>query len=252
MAKAKPSAKPPESILVIDIGGSKVKMLVSGHHEPRKFASGKRLKPGPMVEKVRRLTTDWQYQSVSIGFPGIVGEHGPSAEPGNLGPGWVGFDFAAAFECPVRIINDAAMQALGSYEGGRMLFLGLGTGLGSALIAEHVVVPLELGRLFVLGDKPLGELIGNAGLKRVGKKDWREKVNAVITNLMGAFNADYVVVGGGNARKCNSLPEGARKGHNLAAFRGGIRLWHIDDVKTQTANVHHLAGPAMVGEWKLI
>lgn len=252
MSKTKQPKNPPDNILVVDIGGSKVKLLASGHHEPRKFTSGKRLTPGPMVERVRELASDWRFQAVSIGFPGVVGQHGPSAEPGNLGSGWVGFDFAAAFECPVRIINDAAMQALGSYEGGRMLFLGLGTGLGSTLIADHVVVPLELGRLAAADGISLGELVGDPGLKRLGKKAWRQAVNEMVKHLLTAFNADYVVVGGGNSRKCDVLPESARKGNNLAAFRGGIRLWHIDDVKTQTTDGHQFAAPSMIGGWKLI
>lgn len=242
---------PPSAILVVDIGGTKVKLLASGEAGPRKFASGKRLKPAAMVARVRRLAEDWDFHAVSIGFPGMVGEHGPRAEPPNLGPGWVGFDFAAAFERPVRILNDAAMQALGSYEGGRMLFIGLGTSLGSTLIAGNVLVPLELGHLY-WGDKKLGDLAGGAGLKRLGKKAWRRFIHDLLVNLRGAFTADYVVVGGGNARKLNDLPDGIRKGHNNAAFRGGVRLWQLDDVQTQTTDGQHLTHPAMMGEWKLI
>ncbi|MCI0381294.1 MAG: ROK family protein [Gemmataceae bacterium] len=242
----------PESILVVDIGGSKIKILASGHTEPVKLPSGKKLKPGAMVEAIRELAKPWNFDAVSIGFPGLVGEHGPRAEPPNLGAGWVGFDFAAAFERPVRIINDAALQALGSYEGGRMLFLSLGTGLGSTLVAGNVLVPLELGHLTCADGQPLHNIAGADGLKTLGKKEWRRLVRKMITNLMDAFSADYVTVGGGNARKASPLPSGARLGHNLAAFRGGIRLWHIDQVRTQTTDGTHLSTPATMGEWKLI
>jgi polyphosphate glucokinase len=226
-------ADAPSKILAIDIGGTKVKVLATGETEPRKFESGKRLTPAQMVEQVRELTRDWQYEAISIGFPGLVGEHGPRSEPGNLGSGWVGFDFAAAFGLPVRITNDAAMQALGGYEGGRMLFLGLGTGLGSALIADHVIVPLELGRLMYRDGRPLGEVLGHQGLEVDGKTAWREKVNEVVTMLMGAFVVDHVLLGGGNAKYLKELPPGTRTGHNQNAFRGGFRLWNADIVPTQ-------------------
>jgi hypothetical protein len=162
--------QPPKQVLVIDIGGTKLKVLATGQTEPRKVASGKRMTPARMIEAVKALTEDWEYQAVSIGFPGLVGDHGPRSEPGNLGSGWVGFDYAAAFGMPVRISNDAAMQAMGSYEGGRMLFLGLGTGLGSALIAQNAIVTLELGRLLFSEGTTLGELLGRRGFQRMGKK----------------------------------------------------------------------------------
>ena len=154
----------------------------------------------------------------------------PVAEPHNLAKGWVGFNFEAAFKGSVKVLNDAAMQALGSYEGGRMLFLGLGTGLGSALIAGHVVIPLELGKLHYESDRTLGETLGRRGLERLGKSKWREAVSKAVTSLMHAFLADYVVVGGGNAKNVKNLPPGARLGHNLTAFRGGSRLWSVEDV----------------------
>jgi polyphosphate glucokinase len=227
-----PAAQPPApgSILTIDIGGTKVKILATGQTEPRKAPSGKGFTPAQLVETVRALAHDWDYEAVTIGYPGLVGPHGPRSEPGNLGPGWVGFDFATAFGKPVKMVNDAAMQALGSYEGGRMLFLGLGTGLGSALITGHVVVPLELGRLPYDGDRTLGEVLGRRGLARMGKGEWRRAVARAVTSLMAAFVADYVVIGGGNAKNVKDLPPGSRRGHNLTAFRGGFRLWSAEDV----------------------
>jgi polyphosphate glucokinase len=205
----------PASILAIDIGGSKVKVLAAGQTEPRKIRSGKKLTPAGMVEAVRELAEGWDYEAVSIGYPGMVGEHGPRSEPGNLGPGWVGFDFAAAFGLPVRIINDAAMQALGSYEGGRMLFLGLGTGLGSTLIADHVIIPLELGQLLYKDGEMLGDLLGTQSLKRLGQKSWCRVVEEVVPMLMSALLVDYVVLGGGNGKKLKQLPAGVRLGNNL-------------------------------------
>lgn len=242
----------PKNILAIDIGGTKVKFLLSGEHEPRKFSSGKRLTPAKMVETLQTQAADWKYDAISIGYPGLVGDHGPRSEPGNLGHGWVGFDFAAAFGCPVRIINDAAMQALGSYDGGRMLFLGLGTGLGSALISDRVLVPLELGRLEWKDGKPLGDTLGHRGLKKVGKSAWRELVIDTATQLMAAFVCDSIVIGGGNAKLFRELPAGIRRGNNLTAFRGGFRLWNVDDVKTLSdPGVHH-APAATPTEWRLI
>src|SRR5262245_16565631 len=172
--------KRPAKILAIDIGGSKIKILATGQTAPRRTRSGKGLTPMQMVEAVRELAGDWEYEAVSIGYPGQVGDSGPRSEPGNLGLGWVGFNFAAAFERPVRIMNDAAMQALGSYEGGRMLFLGLGTGLGSTLISENVIVPLELGQLRSRGGETFGSVLGRRGLKRLGKRVWRRAVKKVV------------------------------------------------------------------------
>jgi predicted NBD/HSP70 family sugar kinase len=245
----------PRSILAIDIGGSKVKFLASGHTEPRRTPSGRRMTPQRMVETITELAKDWEYESISIGYPGLVGDSGPQSEPRNLGPGWVGFNFAAAFGKPVRILNDASMQALGSYEGGRMLFLGLGTGLGSTLIAENVIVPLELGQLRYRRNRTLGEVLGRSGLKRVGSRTWRRAVAEAVASLTDAFIADYVVIGGGNAKKLKTLPPGARLGNNLTAFRGGFRLWNLDDVRTQSADEHAPPVPAPAPahiEWRLI
>jgi polyphosphate glucokinase len=235
-AEKRPDAPPgerqaaPASILAIDIGGTKVKILATGQTESRKAPTGKDFTPAKLVETVRALAHDWDYEAVTIGYPGLVGPHGPRSEPGNLGPGWVGFDFATAFGKPVKMVNDAAMQALGSYEGGRMLFLGLGTGLGSALVTGHVVIPLELGQLPFDGELTFSEVLGRKGLDRSGKGEWRRTVNRVVTALMRAFVADYVVIGGGNAKHVKDLPPGSRRGHNLTAFRGGFRLWSVEDV----------------------
>lgn len=223
-------SKVPTSILVVDIGGTKVKFLATGHTHPRKASSGKAFTPARLVETVRELAEGWEYEAISIGYPGLVGSHGPRSEPGNLGPGWVGFDFAAAFGKPVKMMNDAAMQALGSYEGGRMLFLGFGTGLGSTLIAGNVIVPLELGQLLYDRKLTLGQVLGRRGQQRIGGRAWRKAVTKVVTALMRAFVADYIVIGGGNAKNIRELPPGARLGHNLTAFRGGFRLWSVKDV----------------------
>src|SRR5687768_1768006 len=219
-------------VLSVDVGGSKVKLLLSGETEPRKIGSGAKLTPARMVEKIRRETGDWDYDAVSIGVPARVGPAGLLAEPGNLGHGWVGFDFAAALGCPVRIANDAAMQALGSYDGGRMLFLGFGTGLGSTLIVDHVILPLELGDLPFRGTT-FSEELGRDAFEHKGKKAWRKLVLRTLPALQKAFMADYVVVGGGNAKHLSKkLPAGVRVGNNLNAFRGGFRLWGIEEVRT--------------------
>jgi polyphosphate glucokinase len=183
-----------------------------------------------MVEIIQELAEGWDYDAISIGYPGLVGNQGPSSEPVNLGPGWVGFDFSSAFGLPVRIMNDAAMQALGSYEGGRMLFLSLGTGVGSALITEEAIVTLELGQLPYKRGETLGEALGRQGLRRLGKAAWRRAVAVVAPALMKAFLADSVVIGGGSAKKLKELPPGVRQGHNLTAFRGGFRMWDIESV----------------------
>lgn len=228
------AGRAPQRILAIDIGGTSVKVLASGEHEPLKVPSGKTMTPGRLVESVLEVTGKWKFDAISIGYPGLVGPDGPHSEPGNLGPGWVGFDFAAAFDKPVKIINDAAMQALGSYAGGRMLFLGLGTGLGSTLITENVIVPLELGQLPYAENHRLGTLVGRRGLKRIGKRCWRKIVAEAVDAFARAFVVDYVVLGGGNAKLLKDLPSGARLGHNLTAFRGGFRLWHLDGIQTLT------------------
>lgn len=211
-------------VLVVDIGGSRVKMLASGRHEPRRFESGE-LTPDRLIEGVREATADWSYDVISLGFPGAVDANGPRAEPGNLGTGWVRFDFGKAFGKPVRVLNDAAMQALGGYDGGRMLFIGLGTGVGSALVTEHVVVPLELGCLSYGADETLFNRLGAAGLDAHGHAAWLAAVTQVTTVLREAFAADYVLIGGGNADRVDPLPRGTRRGGNDDAFTGGFRLW---------------------------
>ena len=232
------------NILVVDIGGTNVKFQATGKDGARKFPSGPELTPQQMVNGVLEGSKDWDYEAVSIGYPGPVIDGKPTVEPKNLGPGWVGFDFAAAFNRPVKVINDAAMQALGSYEGGRMLFLGLGTGLGSTLINGHMIIPLELGRLLFDRDRTLGEVLGRQGLRERGKTRWRKAVTKAVTAVMHAFLAVYVVIGGGNAKNVKELPPGARLGHNLTAFRGGFRLWSVEDIWVLAAPGGDLPEPA--------
>jgi polyphosphate glucokinase len=210
--------------LVVDVGGTSVKILDTGQHEPRSFPSGPRMTPGQMVAGVKRLATDWVYDVVSIGYPGPVLHGRPVAEPYNLGLGWVGFDFAAAFGHPVKMINDAAMQALGSYKGGKMLFLGFGTGLGSTMIVDGIVEPMELGHL-PYKKATYEDYVGRAGLERHGKKKWRRHVADVVARFIAALEPDETVIGGGNVRKLKALPPHCRAGDNADAFRGGFRLW---------------------------
>jgi polyphosphate glucokinase len=209
---------------VIDVGGSHVKILSTGQTTPTKFASGPKLTAASMTSRVLRLTDGWLYDVVSIGYPGRVLQGRPLAEPHNLGCGWVGFDFQAAFKRPVRLVNDAAMQALGGYLGGKMLFLGLGTGLGSALITDGLVEPMELGHL-PYRKRTFEDYIGSRGLDRLGKTKWRRYVDDVIARLIAAMGPEDVLIGGGNARKLKTLPSGCRRGDNADAFAGGIRLW---------------------------
>ncbi len=209
---------------MIDVGGTHVKVLAPGRKEPVEIPSGPKMTARRMVKEVRKAVAGCKYSAVTIGYPGTVLHNRPLAEPHNLGRGWVGFDFRKAFGCPVRLINDAAMQALGSYEGGRMLFLGLGTGLGSALIVDGVLEPMELAHL-PYRKGTYEDYVGLAGLKRLGKKKWRRRVADVVEKLKSALEADYVVLGGGNAKLVKELPAGARLGDNANAFRGGIRLW---------------------------
>ena len=251
-AESSESKPTPVPILVIDIGGTKIKALATGHTEPRKILSGRTMAPSRMVEELQAVTQDWTYEAVSIGYPGLVGESGARSEALNLGSGWVGFDFAAAFGMPVRIANDAAMQALGSYEGGRMLFLGLGTGLGSALIADNVLVTMELGRIPYSDGRTLGEVLGRRGFRRLGKKVWREIIAHVVPALMDAFIADYVMLGGGNSKEIRDLPPGARMGHNLTAFRGGHRLWNLEDVTTLETPGELPGSQRREREWRLV
>jgi polyphosphate glucokinase len=211
-------------ILVIDIGGNSVKLLVTGKTEPRKFPSGPTLTPRQMVSNVWKLTEDWKYDAVSIGYPGRVRNNRPSAEPVNLGRGWIKFDYETAFGVPVKVMNDAAMQALGSYQGGKMLFLGLGTGLGTALIVDGAVMPMEIQHLpYKMGTYE--SYLGLRGLEKLGIKKWRDTFTAVVSRLIPALELDDVVIGGGNVNKLDKLPIGCRAGDNALAFRGGFLLW---------------------------
>ena len=212
------------NVLVVDVGGTNVKILATGQEERRKLPSGPELTPERMVAGIRQLAEGWPYEAVSIGYPGPVRRGRIVSEPHNLGRGWVGFDFEAAFGFPVKVINDAAMQALGGYERGKMLFLGLGTGLGSALIVEGMVVPLELAHLpFEKGT--FEDYVGLRGLERWGKKEWRRYVADVVARLIAAILPDEVVLGGGNVKELKELPPGCRAITNNAAFVGGFRLW---------------------------
>ena len=211
-------------VLVIDVGGTNVKILATGQTEPVRFPSGPKLTAAAMVAGVKKATAKWSYDVVSIGFPGPVLGGAPAAEPHNLGNGWVGFDFEAAFGCPVKVVNDAAMQALGSYKGGKMMFLGLGTGLGSTLIVEGIVHAMELGHLpYKKGTYE--DYLGIRGIERYGKKKWRKHVADVVERLTAAMEPDDVVLGGGNVKKLKELPNGCREGENVNAFLGGFRLW---------------------------
>jgi polyphosphate glucokinase len=212
------------NVLAVDIGGSSVKILATGQKEPRKLPSGPKLTPKAMVADVKKLAKGWKYDAVSIGYPGMVIHGRPIAEPVNLGKGWVGFDYRVAFGKPVKLINDATMQALGSYKGGKMLFLGLGTGLGSTVIADGVVEPMELAHLpYKKGTYE--DYVGRRGLERRGKKKWRRDVEDIVAKLTAALEPDDVVLGGGNAKKVKELPPKCRRGNNANAFLGGFRLW---------------------------
>jgi polyphosphate glucokinase len=230
------------NVLVIDVGGTHVKILVTGETEHREFVSGPTLTPAEMVASVERTAEGWNYDVIAMGYPGPVLRGKPVAEPKNLGQGWVGFDFDAAFKKPVKVINDAAMQALGSYQGGRMLFLGLGTGLGSAVIVDGILEPMELAHL-PYKKRTFEDYVGIRGLKRFGKKKWRRLVADVVTQLSTALQAEEVVLGGGNVKKLSELPPKCRAGDNSNAFLGGFRLW--DQAQPQPAPVvAPTAGPS--------
>ena len=221
-------------ILVIDVGGSHVKLKLAGQDEVRKFESGPAMTPQAMVDGIRQNLGGWKYDAVSVGFPAPVVGGKIVKEPVNLGKGWLDFDLEAALGKPVRVINDAAMQALGGYQGGRMLFLGLGTGLGTALIVERVVIGLELGHLPYRKEKSFEDYVGVVGLERRGQRKWQLSVFDVVERLKEAFVADYVLLGGGNVKKLTELPPGARRGDNADAFRGGERLWQDDPTAVST------------------
>jgi polyphosphate glucokinase len=212
------------NVLVIDIGGNSVKILATGQTERRRFPSGPTLTPDKMISGVKELAQDWKYEVASIGYPGPVVHGRPVAEPFNLGPGWVGFDYQSALGCPVKTINDAAMQALGSYNGGKMLFLGLGTGLGSAMVVDGIVQPMELAHL-PYKKSTFEDYVGIRGLERLGKKKWRQHVANVVASLQAALQPEDIVLGGGNIKKLTELPPGCRAGDNENAFLGGFRLW---------------------------
>jgi len=225
-------------ILAIDVGGTHVKVLASGRRTPRKLASGPDLTPRRMVQGVRELARGWDWDRVSIGYPGVVQRNRPVADPVNLGTGWVGFDYRAAFGTPVRMLNDAAMQALGSYRGGRMLFLGLGTGLGSALIVHGQIQPLELGHLPYKAGGSFEDYVGRRGFERLGKKRWKRAVTDVVERLRDAVRPDYTVLGGGEVKLLTKLPDGVERGDNSYALRGAFLLWQREEP---------VAAPARVG-----
>jgi polyphosphate glucokinase len=231
MSEKKPRKYPVEprapAVLAVDVGGSHVKEVLNGLDERRRFASGAKLTAEQMVAGVLEQTADWDYVGVSVGIPAPVVDGRVVLDPVNLGKGWVGFDFEAAFGKPTKVINDAAMQAFGSYEGGRMLFLGLGTGLGTTMILDGVIAPMELGHL-PFRKATYEHYVGEAGLERVGHKRWKKDVLETIAHLSRALLPDYVVLGGGNARDLGELPPNCRLGHNEDAFLGGFRLW-IED-----------------------
>ena len=214
-------------VLAVDVGGSHVKALLSGESERRRFVSGPELTAREMVDGVLRIAEGWSFDRVSVGIPAPVRGGKPIAEPVNLGKGWVGFDYEGGFGVPTKVVNDAVMQAVGSYEGRRMLFLGLGTGLGSALIIERVVEPLELGHL-PYRKKTFEDYVGSRALERKGKKKWRQTVFDVVDRLAAAMEPDYVVIGGGGADELDELPPNCRRGDNERAFEGGFRLWSPD------------------------
>src|SRR6266404_719440 len=216
-----------KKILVVDVGGTHVKLMIS-RAEKRKFKSGRRMTPRQMVSEIKSLIVDWKFDFISIGFPAPVVNGRIASEPKHLGKGWVGFDFEKALSEPIHLINDAAMQALGSYRGGRMLFLGPGTGLGSTLVWTDTVLPLELGDLPYHDRAVIEDYLGRSGLERLGAKEWQREVQFAVAHLKKSLIADYVVLGGGNTKKLDSLPKGVERGHNRNAFLGGARLWQID------------------------
>jgi polyphosphate glucokinase len=242
----------PSKILVIDLGGTQVKILATGQTEKRRAASGKNMTPVRMVDVVKELAHGWDYQAITLGYPGPVGPEGPRSDNRSLAAGWVGFDFAAAFGVPVKVSNDAAMQALGSYAGGRMLFIGLGTGIGSALVTGRSIIALELGNLRYTRKRTLHDCLGRAGLRRLGVRRWRRVLTEAVAFLKAAFAADYIMLGGGNAKKVGEPPAWSRLGSNLCAFRGGYRLWGLELAPTLTPGGRQEELPAEDREWRMM
>jgi polyphosphate glucokinase len=240
--KKRAQAGKTHKVLVIDVGGTHIKMLATGQKEPRKMPSGPTMTAGKMVRVVQACVKDWKFDRVSLGYPGPIINGHPLREPHNLGGGWMKFNFSKAFGCPVKILNDAAMQALGSYQGGRMLFLGLGTGLGSAMIVDGFLEPMELAHLAYKNGKTYEDYLGLRGLERMGKKKWRVQVAKVAKSLRTALEADYVVLGGGNSKKLKRLPAGARLGNNENAFLGGFRMWEESGDTRDTGQTMSRAG----------
>ena len=241
--------KPPDParVLVIDVGGTHIKFRVGARGPIQKFVSGPDMTAAEMARQVCRLVRDLPYQAVSIGYPGLVLRGRIASEPFNLGPGWVGYDFEKAFGRPVRVINDATMQALGSYEGGRMLFLGLGTGLGATLILDGTVEPMEIGHMPYKNGRTFEDYVGERGRERLGNKKWRKAVAEVVQRLKEVLEADYVVLGGGNALRLKELPEGVRLGDNLNAFKGGLHMWRGDDALDASLAHRQRAAPRRSG-----
>ncbi|MGH8296132.1 MAG: ROK family protein [Steroidobacteraceae bacterium] len=241
---AGPKPPDPTRILVIDVGGSHIKFRIGARGRIRTFESGPGMTADDMARRVRELAHDLPYEAVSIGYPGLVLRGRIAAEPFNLGEGWVGYDFEKALGRPVRVINDATMQALGSYEGGRMLFLGLGTGLGATLILDGEVEPMEIGHMSYKHGRSFEDYIGEPGRERLGNRKWRKTVAEVVARLKEVLEADYVVLGGGNVARLKKPPEGARLGDNLNAFKGGLHLWRGDDpLAASSARRLRLAAP---------
>lgn len=233
------------NVLVVDVGGTHVKILATGEKQSREFPSGPGLTPKQMVAGVKKLARDWNYNAISIGYPGVVFGNRPVADPYNLGKGWAGFKFEAAFKCPVKVINDAAMQALGSYKNGKMLFLGLGTGLGSAMVVDGIVEPMELGHL-PYRRHTFEDYVGVRGRKWLGQKKWEQAVRDVIARLIAALEPEDVVLGGGNVKNLKKLPPGCRAGDNQNAFVGGFRVWeqtHRAKSTSRTSRTHRNLTP---------
>jgi hypothetical protein len=216
-----------KKILVIDVGGTHVKLMIS-RKKRRKFKSGPKMTPREMVSQTKAELKGWKYDAVAVGFPAPVRDGRILSDPKHLGKGWVGFNFEKALGKPVRILNDAALQALGSYRGGRMLFLGLGTGLGSTLVLPDLILPLELGDLPYRDHRIIEDFLGKTGIDELGGKEWEREVRFAVDQLRKSVIADYVVLGGGKAKKLRELPEGTELGHNRNAFLGGVRLWQND------------------------